>query len=59
MWLSADAGTPGAANVYAIAVTVDISGLQEGSYSGSVSIAASVAENPLNIPVTLIIKPLL
>jgi phospholipase C len=59
IWLSADAGAAGAANVYTIKVTVDIRGLQEGSYSGSVTIAASGVEKQLSIPVTLTIKPLL
>lgn len=42
-----------------IKVTVDIKGLAEATYTASVQIAANAANTPLNIPVTLTIKPLI
>jgi len=42
-----------------IEVAVDISGLSENTYTGSVVIAGDASNSPLSISVTLVIEPLL
>jgi hypothetical protein len=55
-WLSVSSSGTGAELIDTITVTVNVDGLSEGNYAGSIVIEGDAANSPLSVPVTLIIK---
>jgi phospholipase C len=55
-WLSVSSSGTGLELIDTITVNVNVDGLAEATYTGTVVIAGDAANSPLNIPVTLIVR---
>ena len=55
-WLRASSSASTSPQINVITVSADVSGLGEGTYTGSVVISGDAANSPLTIPVTLVIQ---